>query len=558
MHTNLHMEIEKETPMSRLSQNKRIILLLAILSSLILASCGVGVADESITVYSGDKYTTEIIFSFQESMMDLVGGTSTLEMQLDEIVQEGAAQGLNISWRQLDTDQENVISYQVNTSKTAITDADTDGFSWEEIEYNGQRAYRFEYTEFFDVSSLFTSTTLTLNAGKVLASNGIEMDGKSVRWINPSETPYAIVVPKGFISGIPTVGVLGILGVLLAAIAVLGFTGKLMPLINAGVASVKWRYQMSQYNSTLRGIEKERADQVSKLGIAAWEHRVSDGQYIDTFTELETLHQSISDFNEKKKSIGSQVSDLREKRAGVVSEFEPVITQYSEEQRTAASALSQGQKEITETRSKLRKAESEQKKVMDEIQSIQASLESAESSDAPDKEAKVRALTNAITALEGELTEREADIPGLQAEIEEHEAELQPFKDELDVIKEKLEGAQADKKDQLDDLDEQIKVLNEDSREVDRKIKEIKSTMDPLVKKLGPQVEKARPESVELSDLFTKLDELIVQDTQNSQQRDLLKVRLETTGKQKMWGFYILVIGILGSVIALIVMLTQG
>ena len=98
----------------------------------ILSSC-TGAAEVDITVYSGNRYQQKIIISFPVDVVDLAGGTDEIENQLNELVTEAKAQGMRLTWHQVRTEQTNVIQYEIRTSMTEMTNADTQGFIWREV-----------------------------------------------------------------------------------------------------------------------------------------------------------------------------------------------------------------------------------------------------------------------------------------------------------------------------------------------------------------------------------------------------------------------------------------
>ncbi|HOU15803.1 MAG TPA: hypothetical protein PKZ84_22085, partial [Anaerolineae bacterium] len=127
---------------SLLRKYRSVIVVVAALLCVLLSSCA-GIAEADITVYAGDRYQQEITLSLSADAVDINGGPAEIEKKLDEMVAEVGTEGVRISWRKLETQQSDVLQYEIRQSLTNITDTNTDGFIWRETSYNNRKAYQY-------------------------------------------------------------------------------------------------------------------------------------------------------------------------------------------------------------------------------------------------------------------------------------------------------------------------------------------------------------------------------------------------------------------------------
>ncbi len=180
---------------SVVKKSSLISLVVIFMLSFLLSACGMGIAETHITVYP-NKYKLATVISITADQMQMAGGPKVFEEMLDEEV-SSANGDVEISWRDVTERNSGVYRYELSTGMIDYTNDYTTDFTWRETEFNNRKAYEFRYSELASIMSSFQSLTITLHAGKILDSNGTQLDKGTVTWVDPSVVPYAIVVPKG-------------------------------------------------------------------------------------------------------------------------------------------------------------------------------------------------------------------------------------------------------------------------------------------------------------------------------------------------------------------------
>ncbi len=532
----------------------RFALIILMILSVWLSSCA-GTVEMDITVYSGDRYQQEMILTFAEEMVELSGGIEEIERLLDEMVAEAEAEGGSISWRQVKSRQDDTIQYEIQQEITDITNASTDGFRWEEIDHNDSRAYRFEYANISDMDMYFQDFTLTLHAGKILESNGEEVDARTAQWKNPSQysSPYAIVQPKSVAAWLPLAA--GLL--FLAAIGIVLFllrSGRLQEWFSAGISTGKWRVQAMKLSNEHTHLEKDKKQLVSELGAKAWSARVTHPDYEDLYNQLETLDEQRAELKEQRETAAQQLQEVQQTYGQTESEYATRINNLQEELKNTKNHLEQIRSDKASFEKQEKKAQKNREETQAEIQSLRDRLSQVPASDAPEADEQSTTLTNAIAALEQSLSQMADEISHLQSEIQRSETEQQPLAEKVDHLKQKIEQEQAEKREVLAPLDRQIVTLQEEIKATDKQLSAVTQEMTPLIDNLGSYVDRARPESPALSELYAKLDQAYRELAGASQQQDLLKARIGAADAGAVRNFY-LFIGGMGIVLILIIAL---
>ncbi len=533
---------------------------LAALLCLLLSSCAYYDVDAEMdyTVYSGDRYQGVFVFSVDADIVTFAGGTKELERRLDELVAQAKADGIKLTWRRLETQQTNVIKYEFRTEIGEIKDEGygrtglKDVFVWREVSHNNRRAYKIEFTGITNWRSAgLRNLILTLHAGKILESNGDQVDASTVRWVNPRQTPYAIVIPKGDVEWIPLVGA----GLLLAAtggiMLILVLTGKLKAWSATGFSASKWRVQAMKLSNDRTRVEKDKDKLLSELGVKAWEARVVHPSYAELYGQLETLEQQRTALNEQIRTLELQLQQVRQTRSQTDSEYATRISRLQEERKGATTRLTQVRADKTALEKRLSKAQTDQHKIQAELQSLHSRLAQVQSSAVPDRDTQAASLSNAIAALEQSLAQLVGDMLRSQSEIARLEAEQQLLADEVNRLEQQLAQVQTEQREALAPMDRQMTALQGEIRAYTEQLAALAQQMTPLINDLGPLVDRARPESSALSELYTRLDQCYQELTNISQQHNLLKARLGAADPGAVRNFYF-TIG--GSLIALILM----
>lgn len=542
-------------PFSSLLHKYRFVFVgVAALLCILLSSCA-GIVETDITVYSGNRYQQEMTLSLSTDVAELAGGTAEIEKTLGEMVAEAKTKGVQLSWRQLKTEQSNVLQYEIRQNITQMTDPDTDGFTWSETSYNDHKAYRLDYTELTDVRGYFQSFTLTLHAGKILESNGTQVDERTVRWVNPSRTPYAIVQPKSAVKWIP----LAVAGVLLlvttVAVFILVRSGRMKTWISTGFSASKWRVQAMKLGSDQTRMEKDKAKQLANLGAKAWEAHVAHPDYAELYGQLETLEQQRVGLSEEVQAIELHLQQVRQTRLQTETDHATRISKLQEERKGATTRLSQARTDKTALEKRLSKAQADQEKTQTEVQSLHNRLAQVQASEATDRETQAASLSNAIAALDQSSIQLSSEMPHMQSEIARLEAEQQPLSDDVARLEQQIAQVQAEQREALAPLDQQITTLQGEIRAGNEKLTALTQQMTPLINNMGPYVDRARPESTALSDLYVRLDQSYRDLAEISQQHDLLKARLGAADTGAVRNAYLVVGGLLIALILIIVLL---
>ena len=419
-------------------------------------------------------------------------------------------------------------------------------------------AYRFEYTDIAKVNRYLQGFTLTLHTGKILESNGTQVDERTVRWVNPRRNPYAIVQPKSAIKWIPLV----VAGVLLLVTAVVVFilvrSGRMKTWISTGFSTSKWRVQAMKLGSDQTRMEKDKAKQLAALGAKAWEARVAHPDYAELYSQLETLEQQRLALSEEVKAIEINLQQVRQTRTQTETDYATRISKLQDERKGATTRLSQTRTDKTAFEKRLSKAQADQDKTQAEVQSLHNRLAQVQASEAPDRETQAASLSNAIAVLEQSLIQLGNEMPRMQSEIARLEAEQQPLSDDVTRLEQQIAQAQTEQREALAPLDQQITTLQGEIRAGNEKIAALTQQMTPLINNLGPYVDHARPESAALSDLYVRLDQSYRELAELSQQHDLLKARLGATDTGAVRNAYLVVVGLLIVSILIIVLLVVG
>lgn len=519
---------------------------------------GCGAADLDVTVYANDRYEQIITLTIPQDLMEMQGGILEFERTLDEAVAEGKAQGFKVTWRRLNTDETGVYTYELKSGRGKITNSDMDGFGWWEMDYQNRKAYRFEYTNIADLTGGFQSLTLTLHAKKILDTNGTRIDEGTVRWINPYQTPYAVVIPKTSIQWIPLVGGVLLLGGLLLGLLMLFLSGQLKKWSAAGLSTGKWRVQELQIGNERSQSEKKRAALLSQLGVQAWEGRVFDPAYADQYAQLEEVDQQRVALREQTQSIAAELQQARQKRTQVDAEYNRRISLLQEERRQAASRLNQYQSEIDLLQKRISRLHSDSSKAVSELQSFQRRLAQAESSTAPNREEQIASLSNAIQALEQSIAQSTHEIPSLESEIARLKNEKAPLQEAVNNLGQQIEQLQTEQRAELKPLDAEIDRLQTEQSRKNESLAELDKKLEQSVRELGPMVERARPESRRLSGVYAQLDQSSTELTDLSQRQDLLKARIEGTDAASVRNFYITAALTLAVLFLVVVLLVVG
>jgi flagellar biosynthesis chaperone FliJ len=334
------------------------LLITFILSSILLSACGMGIAESELTVYK-DKYKMETVIYISSDQMQIIGGPQVFEQALDEYVTEAKSDGVRVTWR--DNTKNNAVThqYQIITGLIEIKDQQTSGFSWQEIIYNNRKAFEFRYSPFSSLLSGFQSHTFTLHAGKILESNGTQLDSKTVTWVNPAVIPVAVVIPKGSNAWL-------LLVIAVALFLVAGFfiyklivSKKLINWSSTVFNVGKWKLQETRLAVELKTLEQDKDALIKELGHKTWQSRIFDSNYTEPYTKLEDYDQQLSTIKDEKKDHEVKLQEIQRSYAGIDSHYSKLLTQLQSEIKDVNTNLGKHREEQNGLENELGKLEKE-------------------------------------------------------------------------------------------------------------------------------------------------------------------------------------------------------
>jgi chromosome segregation ATPase len=540
-----------------LVQKQSLFPFIIVMLSLILSSCGIGVAETDITVYN-DKYKLVTVISVSADQMEMIGGPMVFEDALNDEIMEAEKEGVKIKWRDITERNSSTYRYELSTGMIDITNYYVDNFSWEETHFNNRSAYEFRYSSFAGILSSFQSHSITLHAGKILDTNGTQLDARTVTWINPSVTPYAIVIPKDSGSWMFTISSIVVLAATVIVLYKLIQSGKLTEWATTGFNVGKWKIQETKLNSEIKSLEQDKEILISQLGNKTWEERIKNPAYSDQYEQLENFDQQGSDLDNEVKDLDTNLKDIRNTYSHHKAEYSEKIGQLKNEHKIADENLSAYRKNQDNLEKQVSKFDKEKDNLEKEIQDYEKKLVKIHESSEVDKEDKAISLNSAISTLNKKLLEINNQIPMIQSEIAKLQLEQQPLVDKISDINEQITKTQAEQKAILDPLEQQISELEGKIKEKKTAQNDLQEEMKPIISKLGPSVNAARPESEGLQPLYDRIDSKDAELAAKSEDHHLLKARLDASDKSALRNLLLTAAGIITAIILVIVLLTAA
>jgi chromosome segregation ATPase len=541
------MVISKKTQQKIVSR----LVLLAIIVIGLLSACGT--ADMDVTVYSGDRFDLKLNVLIPSDTFQMMGGAQEIEAELNEIVNSAKEEGFDLRWRSVNTRDDSTYGYEFTIPKTKITEETNDLFTWREVYYNNRDAYRIEFTDIADISYMFMSFTLNLHVGRILDTNGDQIDSRTVTWVNPTQTPYAIVTPKSSVGWIPLALAIFMVLMLGLAVVVLIITGKFSEWSSAGINAGKWKIQETKLKGQKKKITQEKDELISELGKKAWEAKVLHPSYTEPYFELESLDEQKNAHQDQVDTLSKELNQTRESRAKLASDYSNQISELQSRQKEVGKKLNQAKSEQSALQQELSKVQKDREKAHSEIKAYQDKLIEVQASDSPEKESQTASLSNAINSLEGAVQKMGNRVPEIEARLSSLKIEQQPLEDQINRFTEQIAVVQKDLKEALTPLDQRIVELEGEVKSKKLEIDDIKQKMAPIIDSLGPLVNSARPESENLSAVYEQIDSVNSNLVSVSQEHGLVKTRLDTSDKDAVRNFYIMVAGFLVLVVLAVV-----
>ncbi len=507
--------------------------------TILLAGCGI--VDTEITVYTNDRYKQDFIITLPADAIDMYGGEEEFENEMRAMMSDELSSEGKFSVKQLKSNDPSVYRYEISQGMTNITTEYNDNFSWTETRFNNRKAYEFRYSRLGSFLSGVSSMTITLHAGKILDTNGTQLDANTVQWTDPWETPYAIVIPKGAATWIPLVA----LAVLIIAVAVglyfLITSGKIKQWWQAGTSSGKWRIESLKLGNEIKNAEEQKNLLVTDLGKKAWQNRTEHESYAEHFDQMQAQEQLRAELAEERQSLESQVKDVRQTRDQVENKYNEQIKGLQEQRKTASNQLNQLQESQKGFTKQLESVKKEHLKMQDEWQSFQNKLEQVKASTDPRRDEQIANLNDGIAALSNSMIKANNDIPQLEAQVSQIEEELTPIKNQVEDLENNIEQAKTSQKEEVKPLSEKIESLDKQIAGLKEKERQHQQKLDELVTALGPMVNQARPDSAALNTAYSELDQKQNQLDELNQQQGLLKARISALDSKAVTSFYIFI-----------------
>lgn len=533
------------------------VLFVIFVSSIILSACGIGVAESEITVYK-DKYKLVTVIKISSDQIQMIGGPQVFEDEMDDYVLEAQKEGIKIDWRDVSKDKSSTYSYEISTGFIETLDPDMRDFSWEETTFDDRKAYEFRYSPYASLLSAFQSHTLTLHAGKILDSNGTQLDSGTVTWVNASVSPYAIVIPKGSNSWLWLILAIALLIAAGFVVYKLVKSKKLSDWGSTVFNVSKWKIQETKLTGEIKTLEQEKNNLIKDLGAKAWESRIFDSTYSDLYEKLQNYDQQLSGLKVEKKTLDTSLQDVQRTYTEIDSHYSKQLTQLQTDLKNVNANLTKYREDQSNLDKEAAKLDKEKSRLSSEIQNYEKKLTAIQSSGAEDKDNQGLSLTSAMSTLNKTLEDIFNQIPAVQTRLEALKTEQAPLLEKAESLKVQISEAQAEQKSKLQPLSLQIKDLDTQIAQKKVSISDLEKQMDPLISSLGPLVDSARPESATLRPVYENLDKKNSELQAKNEENSLIKARLGLRDKNAIRNFLLTMLGLIIIVVLVVILLSAA
>jgi predicted nucleic acid-binding Zn-ribbon protein len=342
--------------------------------------------------------------------------------------------------------------------------------------------------------------------------------------------------------------------VLGVALGLLVKSGIFSQWFDAGIKSGKWKIQERKLKGQKENIEQEKQRLITALGKKAWEAKVYDPAYAETYAELETLDAQQTALIKETDSLETKLKQTRDSRDKVKSEYEKQLEDLQSMQKDVSKKFEQSESKQSKLQKDLEKLKSEQEKTLAEISDHQQKIDEVYASDAPDKDSQAAALNASITSLQSSIAERSDRISGLEMALSKLATEQQPYQDQISRLGDQITTVERNQNEALMPLDQRIADLEEIVKSKKETLEELKQKITPLIPGLGPLVESSRPESGALTEHYAKIDRVKANLGVVTQEHNLIVARLDTSDQSAVRYFYLMVAGLLILLVLIVVL----
>jgi len=166
------------------------------LLAFILSGCGANI-DRSVIFYPNEAWQATIKLTMPIETAALYGSVNELEASIAEEVAGWEAKGAKVSWQAHHEETALFYSFQIDGTGWALLNDvvfENNAQIFSE-EGGGNPQIHFSYFATGDLLSA-NSNTITLTGGKIISSNGNEINPGEVQWINPGGRVEAVLTEK--------------------------------------------------------------------------------------------------------------------------------------------------------------------------------------------------------------------------------------------------------------------------------------------------------------------------------------------------------------------------
>ncbi|MEA4812288.1 MAG: hypothetical protein VB108_06935 [Anaerolineaceae bacterium] len=344
---------------------------------------------------------------------------------------------------------------------------------------------------------------------------------------------------------------------LIAAIAAAWYfytKGDLKKWIDEGLAMIRSKLDQSRFKNQKRRTEAEQLELMKELGRQAWQARVSDPSYAETYQELEACQADEGPMEDVVKAVQLELAKARDARNRLTGAFNQKVNDLQTQLNQMNESVNRLKSEQQAAAESLQKADERKRSLENEARSCESSIAKLQGSDQPDRDSQIASLNNNIATLGKTIYALGDQIAGLNSQTLKLSNDQGPYLTQIDNLKAQINQYTNEHKDALLPLDQQVSNLETNLKTRQTELAAIREKMAPIIESLGPKVEAARPDCAALQDLYQKLDVKKEQLSSATQGFELANSRIASGDKEGLRNFY-LALGAALVLTALIVLL---
>lgn len=330
-------------------------------------------------------------------------------------------------------------------------------------------------------------------------------------------------------------------------------TGKLSLWFKAGSTTARLRTQDARLKSELKGLDRDKAALLDELGEKAWEARVCDPSYENTYNQLLTIQGQMDGAADYRRSLEEKKAELDQQRNEVVERFDQQIGALKNQRADVERNLTEAKNRVRALEADLDAAAGEKVRFQRDVKDTRSRIIEMERSDDPNKAAQLGELNSRLSSLTASLLDATNAEPELAAQLPGLQNEALSLSTALNDLQGQIQALENDRKNELLPIDEQLEALEKQIKTKTSEIKSFGEQLAPMVRDLGAEVEQARPLSPELTELYQKLDMVISKVDFKAQAKEGVLSDLDTVDKAASINFYILLA--VGAVVVILAIL---